>query len=385
LDSLRDLFLLDPDVVFLNHGSFGACPRPVFETYQNWQKKLEYQPVKFINTELADEFASARNILGDYLNVRAENLVYIPNATFGVNVVARSLELQPGDEILTTDHEYGACDKTWEYICQKKGSKYIRQPIPLPADSPEQITDQFREGVSEKTKLIFISHITSPTALRFPIESICKRAREANILTLIDGAHAPGQIPLNLEAIGADFYTGNCHKWMMAPKGAAFLFTRTEIQHLIQPLIVSWGWGVDKLFTFGSDYLDYLQWWGTKDPSVYLTVPAALKFQTEYNWESVRKKCQMLCQQAISRIDEITHLPSMYTDLSNQYVQMGIALLPELNNSDAFKETLYKEYKIEIPIIDWGGKQFIRVSIQGYNTQSDVDTLISALKELLPV
>ena len=216
---MKSSFLLDPAIHFLNHGSFGACPLPVFEVYQSWQRRLENQPVFFLGRELAALQQEARQTLGVYLNAAAADLVFIPNATHGVNIIARSLigrpgsPLQPGDEVLTSDHEYGACDKTWQFLCQDSGVKYIRQPIPLPIETPETFIEQLWQGVTPRTRLIYLSHITSPTAQRFPIELVCQRARQQGILTLIDGAHAPGQIPLDLPAIGADFYTGNCHKW----------------------------------------------------------------------------------------------------------------------------------------------------------------------------
>ncbi|MCA9998356.1 MAG: aminotransferase class V-fold PLP-dependent enzyme [Anaerolineales bacterium] len=212
-NTFRNLFLLDPDVVFLNHGSFGATPRPVFDVYQAWQRQIEYQPVKFIGRELTGYLQTARHTLGNYLHAHGDDLVYIPNATFGVNIVARALLLTAEDEVLTTDHEYGACDRVWRFVSQKKGFHYVRQPIPLPVTSPEEIVEQLWQGVTPRTKVIYLSHITSATALRLPVEAICQRAREAGILTLVDGAHAPGQIPLDLTAMGADFYTGNCHKW----------------------------------------------------------------------------------------------------------------------------------------------------------------------------
>ena len=214
INQLREQFLLDPDVVFLNHGSFGATPRPVFEAYQAWQRRLERQPVLLLGREVETHLAEARHTLATYLQADGDDLVYVPNATFGVNLVARSLDLGAGDEVLTTDHEYGACDRVWRFLGQKRGFRYVQQHIPLPTSSPEEIVAHFWQGVTPNTKLIYLSHITSSTALRLPVEAICQRAREAGILTLIDGAHAPGQIPLNLTEIGADFYTGNCHKWL---------------------------------------------------------------------------------------------------------------------------------------------------------------------------
>ena len=208
---LKQHFLLDPDIHFLNHGSFGACPRPVFEAYQEWQRRLERQPVLFLGRELVGYEHQARQALGEYLHAEADDLVFVPNVTHGVNIVARSLSLGPGDEILTTNHEYGACDNTWEYLCRKSGTHYIHQPLPTPLESDEEIVAQLWQAVTPRTRLIFLSHITSPTAMILPVGAICQRARQEGILTLIDGAHAPGQILVDLEAIEADFYTGNCH------------------------------------------------------------------------------------------------------------------------------------------------------------------------------
>lgn len=381
--SLRDEFLLDPDVVFLNHGSFGATPRPVFEAYQAWQRRLEWQPVQFLGTDIGRYLAEARTALGLYLNADANDLVYVPNATFGVNVVARSLRLGPGDEVLATDHEYGACENAWLYMSRARGFRYVRRPIPLPLPDDAEIVEQFWAGVTPRTKVIFLSHITSPTAVRLPVEAICARARESGILTVIDGAHAPGQIPLDLAAVGADFYAGNCHKWLCAPKGAGFLYTRPEAQGLIEPLIVGWGWGEARTFTFGSDYLDYLQYPGTDDYAAYLTVPAAIEFQARHDWPSVRARCHELVARGIDRINALTGLSSIYGPHVENFSQMAAAPLPPVDDLPAFKRRLYDEFHVEIPCVRWGERPFIRISIQGYNTEADVDGLLAALGAML--
>lgn len=380
MPSLRDLFLLDPTVTFLNHGSFGATPRPVFEMYQAWQRRLEWQPVQFLGTDIGEYLATARQAIGEYLNAAAEDVVFVPNATFGVNVVARSLALGPGDEVLTTDHEYGACDNAWLFLSGKRGFRYIRQPIILPATTPEALIEQLWQGVTSQTKVIYLSHITSPTALTFPVAEICARARAADILTIVDGAHAPGQLPLDMAAIGADFYTGNFHKWLCSPKGSAFLYARKEKQHLVEPLVVGWGWGEPRALTYGSDFLDYNQWLGTTDMAAYLAVPAAIQFQAEHEWDTVRDQCQALVTQAIHRIGNLTGLPPAYPDDQGFYRQMAIAPLPPITDLPAFKKQLYDEHHVEIPCINWQGQLFIRVSIQGYNTQTDVDRLLDVLQ-----
>ncbi|HEU4745417.1 MAG TPA: aminotransferase class V-fold PLP-dependent enzyme, partial [Anaerolineales bacterium] len=318
-----------------------------------------------------------------YLNAEASDLVYIPNATHGVNIVAHSLQLQPGDEILTTNHEYGACDYTWEFICGKTGAHYIHQPIPLPVNSADEILETFWKGITPQTRVIYLSWITSATALCLPVKEICQRAREAGILTIIDAAHAPGQIPVNLQDLKPDMLFANAHKWMMNVKGSAFLYVRREVQHLIEPLVVSWGYRPTPEIATGSRFIDILQWTGTKDPTAALTVPDAIQFMKDHDWETVRHECRQLLQQAIQRICELTQLPPLYPLDSVFYSQMGIAPLPRCNLA-VLKARLYDEYKIEIPLTEWQDQHFVRISIQGYNTQADVDALVGALRILLP-
>jgi isopenicillin-N epimerase len=381
---LRELFLLDPQVVFLNHGSFGACPRPVFETYQAWQRRLEKEPVQFLGVELNDLLFSARQALAEYVNASAQDIVYIPNATHGVNIVAHSIQLNRGDEILTTNHEYGACNTIWDFICQKTGAIYKQKAIKMPVSSNEEILEQFWEAVTPRTKLIFISHITSPTSLNLPIDLISQRARMAGIYTLIDGAHAPGQLSLDLSRIQADFYTGNCHKWMLSPKGAGFLYARPEVQSQIEPLIVSWGYQSHFMPPRESNFIDYLQWSGTRDPAASLSVPAAIDFMKQHHWENVQIDCHILLRSAISRICDLTGLAPLYPLDSNFYHQMGTISIPKVKDLIKLKDRLYTEYKIEIPCLEWNGDNFIRLSIQGYNTDAEIDLLIFALSKLLP-
>ena len=381
---LKSLFLLDPEVVFLNHGSFGATPRPVFAAYQQWQRRLENQPVRFFIDEIATHFAAARQALAAFLGAGQNDLVFVPNATFGVNIVARSLPLGPGDEVLTTNHEYGACENVWRFLSQKQGFHYRQQPIPLPLPSDEEIVELLWQGVTDRTKVIFLSHITSSTAVQFPIQKICQRARAAGILTVIDGAHAPGQIPLNLDQIEADFYTGNCHKWLCAPKGAAFLHAHPQAQHLIEPLVVGWGWGKDRQLSYGSDFLDYLQYLGTNDLSAYFAVMAALQFREDHQWEAVQSACHDLLQAAMAGVQAITQLPGVYRN-GRAFSQMAIMALPPTADLPALKTDLYDQFRVEVPLTSWQDRKFIRVSVQGYNTPSDIECLLAALTTLLPL
>lgn len=379
---MRDLFMLDPDVVFLNHGSFGACPRPVFEVYQRWQRELERQPVEFLSRRVDGLLDAARARLGAYLNAPADHLVFVPNATAGVNLVARSLLLGPGDEILGTDHEYGALEMTWGYVCDRTGARYVSQPIPLPVNTCQEFVEQLWQGVTPRTKVLYLSHITSPTALIFPIEEICRRAREAGILTIIDGAHAPGHIALDMQALGADFYAGNCHKWLCAPKGAGFLYARPEHHPWLVPLVISWGW-LDNGFSDQPQFIRQNQYQGTDDPAAYLSVPAAVDFQAEHDWGAVRARCHQLASLTRARIAGLTGLAPLSPDDPQWFGQMAAAPLPALDAAQ-LKRRLYEAYRVEVPIITWKDRQFVRVSFQAYNTPQDSEALLEALQALLP-
>lgn len=387
---LRKLFLIDPSITFLNHGSFGACPRPVFEAYQAWQLELEHQPVEFLGRRATELLATARAELANFLGTRAEDIVYFPNPTTAINMVARSLKLDPGDEILTSNHEYGAMDRTWRFICQRHGARYIQRSINLPVHDPNALVEDFLAGITNRTRVIFISHYTSPTALIFPVEQICRQARQAGILTIIDGAHVPGHLPLNLTNLGADIYTGACHKWLMAPKGSAFLYARPEVQAWLMPLVVSWGYESDH--PSDSRFIDYHEWQGTRDLAAYLSVPEAIKFQVEHDWDQVRMGCHHLAEEANQQINKLTGLHPISTTGETPsgsphkwFHQMFSARLPQYIDQSFLKQSLYDKYHIEVPVITWGGQNFIRVSIQGYNDISDTERLLRALEDLLGV
>ncbi len=382
---LRNEFLLDPTVIYFNHGSYGATPRPVFESYQRWQRELENQPCIYFR-HLGEHLEQSRSVLAEYIGTSSKNLAYITNATTGVNVVAHSLQLQPGDEILTSNHEYGAVNRTWEFYAQKQGYKYINQPIPVPVKSAGEFVEQLWQGVTSHTKVISLSHITSPTALIFPIAEVCKRAREQGIITVIDGAHAPGQITLNLDELGADFYTGNLHKWLCAPKGAAFLYARPELHHLIDPLVVSWGWippsDIDAR-TKANPLIDFVERQGTTDSASFLAVPDAIQFYKDHDWDTtVRSTCQNLLQEAIRELSTYFSLPT-FSDLTTDWIsQMGCGPIPASVDCPEIHNRLYDEYHIEIPVGEWRGNKMVRISVQGYNSAAEVETLVNALKTL---
>ena len=378
---MKDLFLLDPAIAFLNHGSFGATPKPVFDTYVEWTRKAEREPVAFYMTDKYDHLAAARAVLGDFVGAAADDLVYIENATTGVNIVAKSLSFAPDDEIVGTNHIYGACDKTFQFVCDKTGAKQVIVDIPMPCSDADMI-ERIWDVVTPKTKLIFLSHITSPTALILPVAEICRRARRAGILTLIDGAHVPGQLDLDVTALDCDFYTGNCHKWLNSPKSAAFLYVKPEHQERIEPLVTSWGWQGDVAGT-GSPFLERLQLLGTRSQAAFLSVPRAIQFQQEHDWSKVQESCHKLVTRWLDGMQHLTGMPSLYAE-APQYRQLAAAQLPDsVTDVQAFKRRLYEQYHVQMPGIEWNGKNLLRVSVQGYNDVNDIDRALDAIAALL--
>ena len=377
--NLRELFLLEKETVFLNHGSFGACPMPVFEAYQAWQLQLERQPVRFFVKELFPALEVARRSVESYVGAEKDTIVPVMNATVGVNTIVQSLRLEPDDEILSNEHEYGACVRAWNKVCKHTGAVVVSAPIPDPIESPEQIAEAIWSHVSDRTKVIFISHITSPSGIVFPAEELCRRARERGILTVVDGAHCAGQIPLNLKDMGADFYTGNCHKWLCAPKGAAFLYSAPDKKHLLEPLMVSWG-GTNEMST-DDPYINELQFQGTNDMSSFLAIPDAIKFQAEHHWDSVRADCQAKIAWVKDELESLPSVRAWYPTTNTLQKQMAAVIL-QGKDGQMVKDYLEREYRIEIPVWTRGGDAVLRVSVQGYNTQEELELLVSAIRKL---
>jgi len=335
-------FLLDPDVTFLNHGSYGACPEPVFARYQELQRELERNPVEFLGRRFDELTEEARAVLATFVGARAEDLVFVPNATAALNAVIRSLRLEPGDEVLSTRHEYGAVTRTWEFA----GATLVYA-------EPDELAD----AIGPRTKAVSVSHITSPTALVLPVEEICAAAREAGVLSIVDGAHVPGQLSLDLARIGADVYAGNCHKWLSAPKGAGFLWARPEHQRWIDPLVVSWGYDEGFVRRHG--------WQGTRDPAAALAVPAAI----EAHRNSDLERCRRLVASFHDRLPPIGPAPAP---------QMWASEV-DTNDPAGLQRRLFDEYRIEVVVREWEGRSLLRVSIAPYNDSSDVERLLDAL------
>lgn len=377
--NLKEQFYLQSDITFLNHGSFGACPRSTLSRAWEWQQEIERQPVEFFQRRATALLNGARTALGSFVNTHHNNVVFVTNATLAANIVSHSLNLKEGDEVLATDHEYGAVDRTWRFWGKERGFSYKQSAIPFGISSSDMI-DIFWKAVTNKTKVISVSHLTSPTATIFPIKEICRRARDQGIITVVDGAHAPGQIPIDFQEISPDFYFGNLHKWLCAPKGSAFLFVNPNLQQVVKPLIVSWGY--EAIEPGPNQMLDYLEFVGTRDISPFLTTSAAIEFADHHNWSEVRKRCHEMLVDCEKEVLNITKLGSIY-DSTDRFAQMAAMRLPSGIEPLSFKQRLLEEFKIEVPVHLWNNQPLIRVSLQGYNTSADVETFLSALKKLL--
>jgi isopenicillin-N epimerase len=339
-------FLLDPGITYLNHGSYGACPAPVFERYQELQRELERNPNEFLGRRFDGLMAESGAALAAFVGASPDDLVLVPNATSGLNAVIRSLSLGPEDEVLTTRHEYGAILRTWDFV----GARLVYA-------EPEELVD----AIGPRTKVVSFSHITSPTARLLPVAEVCAAARDAGALAIVDGAHAPGHVPLDLESIGADVYAGNCHKWLCAPKGAAFLWARPEQQRWIVPLVVSWGWGDDRTFA------DRHGWQGTRDPAAFLTIPAAIEAHRGFDLE----RCRRLAASFHDRLPPVgPPAPQMWSTEV------------EADDPEELQRRLHDDYRIEVVAAAWEGRSLLRVSIGPYNEAADVEHLLDALREL---
>ena len=377
---LQDQFLIDPKITFLNFGSFGASPKPVFEKYQEWQRVLEAEPVQFIAFDGPNYLAKSREALAKFLHCSdKDDLVYVTNPSFAVNLVAKNFPLEKGDEILATDIEYGACDRTWDYYCNKAGAKYVRQHICLPITTKEQFIEDFFKGVTPKTKAIFISHITSATALIFPVKEICAIAKEKGLITFVDGAHGPAQVEVNLDELQADFYTGACHKWMMAPKGCSFLYANKKVQHLCNPLVVSWGYKALK--PSHSNFLDYNQMIGTRDFSAFLCVEEAIAFMEKNDWKKVSKACHELVLKNAPRFYELLGSTPI-SPLTSEWIGQMVSIPIKTKEPEQLQRKLFTEYKIEIPIMRQDADVYMRYSINAFNSEAQLDTLYNALVEI---
>ncbi|GEC78899.1 aminotransferase class V-fold PLP-dependent enzyme [Flavobacterium aquatile] len=377
---MKSEFLLDKSITFLNHGSFGSCPKPVFEEFQRFQLELETEPVDFIQKKLPVYLKEAKKPLAKFIGCNAEDFFFTPNPTFAINTLMRSLKLQPGDEILTTNHEYGAMDRTWNFYCKKSGAKYIRQEISLPIVSKEQIIEEFWKGYSKNTKVVFLNQMSSSTALIFPVKEICDKAQELGLITIIDGAHVPGHVDLNIQELNPDFYTGTLHKWMLAPKGSSFLYVKKEFQSEIDPLVVSWGY--ESVAPSDSQFLDYHEYQGTNDHSAFLCTPKVISFLEENNWKEKSKLCRQIVLENYQRFCDLVNTKPI-CPITEEFLGQMASIPVRTKNPVALKELLYTKYKIQIPVMPLNGEIYIRYSINVYNSVEDLDVLYQAITDII--
>ncbi|HGY92427.1 MAG TPA: aminotransferase class V-fold PLP-dependent enzyme [Planctomycetes bacterium] len=389
---MRDAWTLDPDIVFLNHGSFGACPKVVLEEQNRLRSRLEAEPVRFMVRELPVLHAQARTALGAFIGADAEELALLPNATTAVNAVVRSLPLQPGDEILVTDHEYNACRNVADFVAARRGAVVRTASIPYPVASPEDALAPLVEALTDRTRLVMVDHITSSTALVFPVEALASLLEERGIDFLIDGAHAPGQVPFDLRRLPKAFYTGNAHKWLCTPKGSAFLRVPRDRQHEIRPAVISHG--ANAPTGRQSRFRQEFDWCGTDDPTPYLCLPAALDFMEKAmpgGFPAVMQRNHELVVEGRRILTDALGLepPAPESMLGS----MASLTLParvvegELGawDMDPLQERLLDEEQIEVPLFPWPapGQRQLRISAQLYNTRDDYLRLASALTKLL--
>jgi isopenicillin-N epimerase len=379
----KSIFLLDRDIYFLNNGSYGATPREVFDIYQSWQRELEFQPIQFFQKKLTPAINRSKDQLSRFISCDGSDLILIKNATYATNLVVRSLDLREGDEVLMTDHEYGACVNSWQFWSEKVGFTIKKIHTPLPIDSSD-VVESFRSAISSETKVIYFSHITSATAQLLPVKELIQLCKERDLISVVDGAHAVGQVDLSIKRLDPDFYYSNIHKWLFAPKGTAFLYTKKEKQTLIKPLIVGWGWGDERNLFTGSDYIDSNQFYGTDDLSSFLVIPESIKFFHYFNIAQKRLECREIVSKYLSLFSQLLGKNPLYSG-SKHPIQMGIFEIPKIYEVGELKSLLIDRYKIEIPVTEWDGRVFIRISFQVYNRESELDYLYQTIKKLFVI
>jgi isopenicillin-N epimerase len=391
-DDARARMLLDPGVVNLNTGSFGPSPRPVFDRVTQVRHRLAEEPMDFLLRGAPPLLWEARERLADFIGGDPRRLVFTVNVTAAVNLVAASLRLAAPGEVLMTDHEYGAMVWCWERAAARQGLTVRSFALPpLPAD-PEEIVAAACEAMTPRTQLLFFSHVLSPTGMVLPAGRLCEEARRHGVLSVVDGAHAPAFVPLDVEAVAADFYGANCHKWLLAPTGSGFLYLGPGAAERIGPLQVSWGWrrglatvGPDERDEHGSTpRLRHLEFEGTRDLCPWLAVPAAIDFQADLGWERIRTRIASLTAHVRRRLGDELGLPPATPDVPGMCGALTAFRLPPGIAAEELRRRLWQEYRTEVPIIERPDGLLVRVSTHFYNTPAEVDHLADALRALLP-
>jgi isopenicillin-N epimerase len=390
-DGLAALWPLDRSIAFLNHGSFGACPAEMLRHQAALRTEMEAEPVRFLSRELDDRLDAARAALAAYVGAETDDVAFVTNATGGVNAILRSLDFATGDEFLTTDHAYGACRNTLDYVAGRTGARVVVATIPFPVRSPDEIVDVVLAKATSRTRLALLDHVTSPTALILPIERLAAELGRRGVETLVDGAHAPGMVPLDLGRLGVTYYSGNCHKWLCAPKGTAFLWVRRDRHAAVRPLTISHG--ATAVRPGRSRFRLEFDWTGTSDPTGWLTVPRAIEYVGNLvpgGWPAVMARNHALALEARDLLCEAAGTPppcpdSMVGSLASVRLPDGTAPVA-WRRPDPLQARLYDDWRIEVPVMSWpvAPRRLIRVSAQLYNGRAQYERLAQALrKELL--
>ncbi|WP_438033641.1 aminotransferase class V-fold PLP-dependent enzyme [Sorangium sp. So ce204] len=386
--AVRELWSLDPAVTFLNHGSYGACPRAVLEAQQRYREQLEREPVRFFLRELEPLLDAARGALASFVGADLDDLVFVPNATVGINTVLRSLSLRPDDELCITDHGYNACNNAAEAVAARAGARVVVAPVPFPIEAPEQVVEAVLARVGPRTRLVLVDHVTSPTGLVFPVASLIAALAERGVDVLVDGAHAPGMVPLDLRALGAAYYTGNCHKWLCSPKGAAFLHVRRDKQGAVRPLSISHGANSPRADR--SRFLLEFDWTGTADPSAALCVADTLRAMGALvpgGWPALQAHNRATALAARDLLCEA--LGCMPPSPDAMIGALATVPLPDAPSSrlrlDPLQDALLERWGIEVPVFAWPAspRRHLRISAQIYNDRPHYERLAAALAALL--
>jgi isopenicillin-N epimerase len=390
VDDLAALWPLDPSVVFLNHGSFGACPAEVLRHQAGLRAELEAEPVRFLSREIDDRLDVARAALAAFVGADPDDLAFVTNATGGVNAVVRSLEFAAGDELLTTDHAYGACKNTLDYVAARSGARVVVATLPFPVAGPDAIVETVLAKVTPRTRLALLDHVTSPTALVLPIERLASELGRRGVDVLVDGAHAPGMVPLNVATLGVTYYSGNCHKWLCAPKGTAFLWVRRDRHAAVHPLTISHG--ATAVRPGRSRFRLEFDWTGTSDPTGWLTVPKAIEYVgglVPGGWPAVMARNHALALQARDLLCAAAGTPppcpdSMVGSLASVRQPDGTGPVA-WRRPDPLQQRLFDGWGIEVPVMTWPAapRRLIRISAQLYNHRAQYERLAEALRKEL--
>ncbi len=388
---MKEHWLLDPHIIFLNHGSFGATPKVVLDKQNEFRTRMEREPVRFLVRELEPLLDEVRSDLARFIGAQSEDLAFVPNATTGVNAVLRSLEISPNDELLVTTHEYNACRNTIDYVAGRSGAKVVVIDVPFPIDGPDTVFEMIAAAATNATRLLLIDHVTSQTALILPMQRLVAEMAARGIDTLVDGAHAPGMIPLDVRAIGSAYYAGNLHKWVCAPKGAAFLYVRHDRRAGIRPMTISHGANSPR--TDRSRFHLEFDWIGTFDPTAWLSVGEVLRFLPSLakgGWPEIMQRNRQL---ALRARDILCHALQIQKPAPDDMLgSMAAVPLPDGSATEApslygdpLQDRLLEEFRIEVPVVPWPQppKRLLRISAQLYNSVDEYERLASALRELL--